>query len=108
MQAVQVEFHPQTVGDVTLDAAYMARPGAADIQLDLTLDYASNLALYPAFQAYFRSHTPPLLAIWGRRDLPEAEIVLLDAGHFALETHAAEIGDAVCRFLAPHAGGRPI
>lgn len=103
----------------TLDIAYMARPGAEDIQLDLILDYASNLALYPAFQAYFRAHTPPLLAIWGqndphflpagalafRRDLPTAEIVLLDAGHFALETHAAEIGAAVRRFLATHAKG---
>lgn len=104
----------------TLDTAYMARPGAADIQLDLILDYASNLALYPAFQAYFRAHTPPLLAIWGRndphflpagalafrRDLPEAEIVLLDTGHFALETHAAKVGEAMHRFLADHVGGR--
>ncbi len=99
----------------TLDIAYMARPGAEEIQLDLILDYAGNLALYPAFQAYFRAHRPPLLAIWGRhdphflpagalayrRDLPDAEIVLLDAGHFALETHAAEIGDAMRRFLTP-------
>ena len=99
----------------TLDIAYMARPGAEEIQLDLILDYAGNLALYPAFQAYFREHRPPLLAIWGRhdphflpagalayrRDLPDAEVVLLDAGHFALETHAAEIGDAMRRFLTP-------
>ena len=106
----------------TLDAAYMARPGAADIQLDLILDYARNLGLYPAFQAYFRSHTPPLLAIWGqhdphflpagalafRRDLPDAEIVLLDTGHFALETHSAEIGGAIRRFLAAHAAGLAI
>ncbi len=104
----------------TLDNAYMARAGADEIQLDLIQDYASNLALYPAFQAYFRAHTPPLLAIWGRndphflpagalafrRDLPEAEIVLLDTGHFALETHAAQIGDAIRRFLAAHAEGR--
>lgn len=103
----------------TLDTAYMARPGAEEIQLDLILDYASNLALYPAFQGYFRAHTPPLLAIWGRNDphflpagalafrgdLPEAEIVLLDTGHFALETHAAEIGEAILRFLANHVGG---
>ena len=99
----------------TLDIAYMARPGAEEIQLDLILDYAGNLALYPAFQAYFREHRPHLLAIWGRhdphflpagalayrRDLPDAEVVLLDAGHFALETHAAEIGDAMRRFLTP-------
>jgi pimeloyl-ACP methyl ester carboxylesterase len=105
----------------SLDNAYMARPGADEIQLDLILDYAGNLALYPAFHSYFRAHTPPLLAIWGRndphflpagalayrRDLPQAEIVLLDTGHFALETHAAEIGDAVKRFLAAHFGKRP-
>ncbi len=100
----------------TLDIAYMAMPGAAEMQLDLILDYASNLALYPAFQAYFRKHRPPLLAIWGRndphflpagalayrRDLPDAEVVLLDTGHFALETYASEIATAMRRFLAPH------
>ena len=105
----------------TLDIAYLARPGAADIQLDLILDYASNLALYPAFQTYFRTHTPPLLAIWGRhdphflpagalayqRDLPQAEIILLEAGHFALETHAADIGQAMRRFLAAHGFEQP-
>jgi pimeloyl-ACP methyl ester carboxylesterase len=104
----------------TLDIAYMARPGAQEIQLDLILDYASNLALYPAFQAYFRAHRPPLLAVWGRHDphflpagalayqcdLPEAEVILLDAGHFALETHAAEIGGAIRRFLADHGAGQ--
>jgi len=104
----------------TLDIAYMARPGAQEIQLDLILDYASNLALYPAFQAHFRAHRPPLLAIWGRhdphflpagarayqRDLPQAEIVLLEAGHFALETHAAEIGNSMRRFLAAHGVGQ--
>ena len=97
----------------TLDIAYMGRPGADEIQLDLILDYASNLALYPTFQAYFRTHRPPLLAIWGRndphfvpagalayrRDLPEAEVVLLDTGHFALETHAGEIAGAMLTFL---------
>ena len=105
----------------TLDNAYMARLGAEEIQLDLILDYAGNLALYPAFQAYFRAHTPPLLAIWGqndphflpagalayRRDLPQAEVVLLDTGHFALETHAAEIGAAMRRFLAINIGEAP-
>ena len=97
----------------TLDIAYMARPGAAEIQLDLILDYRANVALYPAFHAYFRDHRPPLLAIWGRndpffipagaeaykRDLPDAEIALLDTGHFALETHAADIGAAMIEFL---------
>ncbi|MFB6451248.1 alpha/beta fold hydrolase [Bradyrhizobium tunisiense] len=96
-----------------LDITYMARPGAEDIQLDLILDYRSNLALYPAFQAYFRKHRPPLLAAWGRhdpafvpagalaykRDLPDAEVHLLDAGHFALETHHREIAVIVRDFL---------
>ena len=97
----------------TLDIAYMARPGAEEIQLDLILDYRSNPKLYPAFQEYFRKHQPPLLATWGKndahflpagalaykRDLPDAEIHLLDAGHFALETHAAEIGRLMLDFL---------
>ena len=100
----------------TLDIAYMARPGADEIQLDLILDYRSNVALYPDFQAYFRAHRPPLLAAWGRhdahflpagaeayrRDLPEAEIHLLEAGHFALETHADEIAALMGEFLARH------
>ncbi|MGV6871896.1 alpha/beta fold hydrolase [Pseudochelatococcus sp. B33] len=96
-----------------LDIAYMARPGAEDIQLDLILDYRSNVALYPAFQSYFREHRPPFLAAWGRhdpaflpagamayrRDLPDAEIHLLDTGHFALETHAEEVAALVHQFL---------
>lgn len=96
-----------------LDIAYLARPGAAEIQLDLILDYRSNVALYPAFQRYFRDHHPPLLAVWGRhdpaflpagaeayrRDLPDAEVHLLDAGHFALETHHREIAGHVRAFL---------
>lgn len=97
-----------------LDIAYMARPGAEDIQLDLILDYRSNVESYPAFHRYFREHLPPLLAVWGRhdpafvpagaeayrQDLPEAEIHLLDAGHFALETHHREIAGHVRNFLA--------
>lgn len=97
----------------TLDNHYLARPGAHEIQLDLFLNYATNLDLYPEFQAYFRTHQPPLLAIWGRndpfflpagaeafkRDIPSADVRLLDAGHFALETHAAEIGAAIREFL---------
>ncbi|MCP3402138.1 MULTISPECIES: alpha/beta fold hydrolase [unclassified Bradyrhizobium] len=96
-----------------LDIAYMARHGAEDIQLDLILDYRSNVALYPAFQAYFRQHHPPLLAAWGRhdpafvpagalaykRDLPNAEVHLLDAGHFALETHHRAIAVIIRDFL---------
>ncbi|HEX4104700.1 MAG TPA: alpha/beta hydrolase [Rhizomicrobium sp.] len=97
----------------TLDIAYMARPGAEDIQLDLVLDYRSNVALYPAFQDYLRKHKPPLLAAWGkndahflppgalafRRDVPDAEVEFLDAGHFALETHAAQIAQLMLDFL---------
>jgi pimeloyl-ACP methyl ester carboxylesterase len=96
-----------------LDIAYMARPGAEEIQLDLFRDYRSNVALYPDFQSYFRAYRPPLLAAWGRhdpaflpagakayrRDLPDAEIHLLDTGHFALETHASEIAALMRRFL---------
>ncbi len=96
-----------------LDIAYMARPGAEEIQLDLIRDYRTNVALYPEFQAYFRAHRPPLLATWGRhdpafipagasaykRDLPDAEVHLLDAGHFALETHADEIATLIRHFL---------
>jgi pimeloyl-ACP methyl ester carboxylesterase len=97
----------------TLDIAYMSRPGADEIQLDLVLDYRSNVARYPAFQAYFREHQPPLLAVWGKhdpffippgaeaykRDLPEAEVHFLDTGHFALETHANEIAGYIRDFL---------
>ena len=97
----------------TLDLAYLARPGADEIQLDLVLDYRTNLERYPEFHAYFRAHQPPFLAAWGRndahfipagaeayrRDLPNAEIHLLDTGHFALETHAAEIGALIRAFL---------
>jgi len=93
----------------TLDNHYLARPAADEIQLDLFLDYASNIDLYPEFQAYFRTRQPPLLAIWGRndpfflpagaqafkRDIPAADVRLLDTGHFALETHADEIATAV-------------
>ena len=97
----------------TLDLHRMHRPGAEEIQLDLILDYQTNLALYPAFQRYFRDAQPPLLAVWGRRDpffkpagaeayhkdLPQAEIHLLETGHFALETHADEIAMLIRDFL---------
>jgi len=100
----------------TLDAALLARPGNADIQLDLFLDYRSNVAMYADFQSYFRTHHPPFLATWGKhdpfflpagaeafkRDLPDAEIHFYDTGHFALETHATEIGAAIRAFLARH------
>ncbi|MEM5338238.1 alpha/beta fold hydrolase [Paraburkholderia azotifigens] len=97
----------------SLDDYYMNRPGAHDIQLDLFGDYQSNVALYPAFQQYFRTHQPPLLAVWGKhdpfflppgaeaftRDLPNADVRFFDTGHFALETHAAEIAAAIAGFL---------
>ncbi|HUM12600.1 MAG TPA: alpha/beta hydrolase [Myxococcaceae bacterium] len=97
----------------TLDQALLDRPGQADIQLDLFLDYASNVALYPNFQAYLQSHKPPLLAIWGRndpffvpagaeafqRDDPHAVVQFLDTGHFALETHVEEIAGRMLEFL---------
>jgi pimeloyl-ACP methyl ester carboxylesterase len=102
----------------TLDAAMIARPGNMDIQLDLFLDYANNVKLYPAFQEYFRKSKPPLLAIWGkhdpffippgaeafRRDNPNATVQFLDTGHFALETHVEEIALAMRQFLAKTAG----
>lgn len=107
---------PATVApeSYTLDSALLARPGNAEIQLDLFRDYQSNLALYPAFQQYFRAHQPPLLALWGRndpfflpagahafqRDLPAAQVQLYDTGHFALETHHLEIGARIRDFLA--------
>jgi pimeloyl-ACP methyl ester carboxylesterase len=97
----------------TLDMALMERPGNKDIQLDLFLNYASNVALYPMFQEYFRKSKPPLLAIWGkndpffipagaeafRRDIPSAQVKMLDTGHFALETHVVEIATAMREFF---------
>ncbi len=97
----------------TLDHALLSRPGNAEIQLDLFRDYASNVALYPRFQVYFRTYRPPLLAVWGRndpfflpagaeaygRDNPNAVVQLLDTGHFALETHHREIAAAIRDFL---------
>jgi pimeloyl-ACP methyl ester carboxylesterase len=107
-----------------LDSALLARPGNDEIQLDLFLDYASNVALYPKFQEYFRTKQPPLLAVWGqsdpfflppgaeafKRDNPSAEVRFYDTGHFALETHAEEIASAIQDFLgrklAPQASAK--
>jgi len=97
-----------------LDSALLARPGNDEIQLDLFLDYASNVALYPKFQEYFRTKQPPLLAVWGKndpfflppgaeafkRDNPKAEVHFYETGHFALETHYGEIADAIRDFLS--------
>jgi pimeloyl-ACP methyl ester carboxylesterase len=98
----------------TLDSALLARPGNDEIQLDLFGDYKSNVALYPKFQDYFRTQRPPLLAVWGKndpfflpagaeafkRDNPRAEVHLLDAGHFALESRGSEIAAIIRDFLA--------
>ena len=98
----------------SLDNFYLARPGADEVQLDLLGDYKSNVALYPAFQQYFRTSRPPLLAVWGkndpfflppgaeafRRDIPGAVVRFFDTGHFALETHADEIAATICDFGA--------
>ena len=97
----------------TLDTALFERSGNKDIQLDLFLDYASNVRLYPKFQEYFRVKQPPLLAVWGKndpfflppgaeafkRDNPNAEVHFYDTGHFALETHHQEIAGAIRDFL---------
>jgi pimeloyl-ACP methyl ester carboxylesterase len=98
---------------IALDNYYLARPDADEVQLDLFGDYKSNVALYPAFQDYFRKHKPRLLAVWGKndpfflppgaeafkRDIPGADIRFFDTGHFALETHAGEIAAAISEFL---------
>jgi pimeloyl-ACP methyl ester carboxylesterase len=99
----------------SLDDFYLARPNADEVQLDLLKDYANNVALYPQFQEYFRKYQPPLLAVWGKndpfflpagaeafkRDIPKAQVHFYDTGHFALETHAAEIATMIRDFLAP-------
>jgi pimeloyl-ACP methyl ester carboxylesterase len=102
----------------SLDDFYLSRPRAEEIQLDLFKDYASNVALYPQFQEYFRKYQPPLLAAWGKndpfflpagaeafkRDLPKAAVQFFDTGHFALETHCREIADAIVPFLTGAVG----
>ena len=99
--------------DWALDWALLNRPGNIDLQLDLFGDYRTNVALYPKFQRFFRDWKPPTLIVWGRhdpffteagaraylRDIPDAELHLLDAGHFALETHGAEIARLMLDFL---------
>jgi pimeloyl-ACP methyl ester carboxylesterase len=99
----------------SLDNFYLARPGADEIQLDLFGDYRNNVAAYPRFHEYFRSHKPPLLAVWGKndpffvpagaeafkQDIPSATVRFFDTGHFALETHAPEIADEIRAFLGP-------
>src|ERR1700723_822131 len=98
---------------IELDQVLLDRPQSAEIQLDLITNYLTNIQLYPKFHEYFRAHRPPTLAVWGkndpfflpagaeayRRDNPEAKVVLLDTGHFALETHEPEIGEEIRSFL---------
>ena len=97
----------------TMDQARLDRPGNQEIQLDLFYDYRTNIPLYPEWQAYLRKHQPPTLVVWGKndqifvvdgadpykRDLPNAEIHLIDTGHFALETHGQEIAGLIRDFL---------
>jgi pimeloyl-ACP methyl ester carboxylesterase len=97
----------------TLDAAILARPGNADLQIDLKLDYKRNIDRYALYQAFFRERQPKLLAVWGkndpfftpqgaeafRRDIPAARVVLLDTGHFVLETEGDTVADEIRRFL---------
>ncbi|QQB38172.1 alpha/beta hydrolase [Achromobacter deleyi] len=98
---------------IALESHLVSRPGNAEVQLDLLLDYASNVEKYPAFQAYFRQYQPPLLAVWGKndpfflpagaeawkRDIPGADVRFYDTGHLALETHGVEIGGVIREFL---------
>jgi pimeloyl-ACP methyl ester carboxylesterase len=104
----------------TLDWSLLSRPGNIDLQLDLFGDYQSNVTLYPRFHAFFRTHRPPTLIVWGRydpffteagakaylRDIPNAELHLLDAGHFALETHGAEVASLIRKFFEKQAAVR--
>ena len=119
-QYVEGVPHPAAIAPegYTLDYALVSRPGNTDIQLDLFLDYANNVKLYPAFQQYFRTAKPPLLAIWGKhdpffippgaeaykRDNPNVTVQFLDTGHFALETHVEEVALAMREFLEKHVG----
>ncbi|KAL3491663.1 soluble epoxide hydrolase [Aspergillus germanicus] len=119
LEATKWQYEEGTTGLVapesySLDYALLQRPGNAEIQLDLFWDYQNNLTLYPRFHDYFRSSQVPLLAVWGkhdqifipagaeafRKDLPKAEVHLLNAGHFAVETETQEIGGLILDFLA--------
>ena len=95
------------------DQALLDRPGQKDIQLDLFYDYRTNVELYPKFQEFFRQRKPPTIIVWGKndkifppdgakpylRDLPNAELHLIDSGHFALEDHLDEIAPLIRKFL---------
>jgi pimeloyl-ACP methyl ester carboxylesterase len=97
----------------TLDQHFLDRPGRKQIQVDLALDYHTNLALYPTWQAWLRRQQPPLLVLWGRndpffleaggqaylKDVPSAELHLFETGHFALEEYASDIAPLIAVFL---------
>jgi len=99
---------------------FLDRPGNKEAQLDLFYDYQFNIPKYPAFQEYFRTHRPPTLIVWGKndeifgaagaeaykRDLPDAELHLLDTGHFALEEDGEAIAGHIRRFLGDHLSGK--
>lgn len=99
-----------------IDQALLDRPGNADIQLDMLHDYGTNPPLYPAFQAFFREYQPPTLIVWGKndvifpepgahpylRDLPKAEMHILDSGHFALEDKLDVMAPLINTFLDRH------
>ncbi|MGV8918945.1 MAG: alpha/beta fold hydrolase [Pseudomonas sp.] len=107
--------HPETINpDLWTDEfAFLSKPGEADIQINLFYDYRTNVASYPAWQAWLREHQPPTLVVWGKydpsfevaevaayqRDLPKAETHILDAGHFALDEKPDEIAGYVRGFL---------
>jgi pimeloyl-ACP methyl ester carboxylesterase len=97
----------------TSEYAFLTRPGMDRIQMELVYDYRSNVAAYPRWQAYLREHRPPTLVVWGKndplftvegalaiaREVPDAEVHLLNASHFALDEKCEPIADLVCRFV---------
>jgi pimeloyl-ACP methyl ester carboxylesterase len=103
-------YNPDTWTD---EFSFLSRPGQREIQAELLYDYRTNVATYPAWQAWLRAHRPPTLVVWGRndpsfigagaesfkRDLPEAEVHLLDAGHFALDERNDEIASLILQFM---------
>jgi len=117
-QYLHGETDPELVSPdaITLDIKLLERPGAREVQLQLFHDYRTNPPSYPAWQAFLRDRHPGVLAVWGRndqifgpdgarafaKDVPDAEIHLLDAGHFALETQAATVADLIRDFLPKH------
>jgi pimeloyl-ACP methyl ester carboxylesterase len=106
-------YNPDTWTD---EYAHLSKPGQHEIQAALLYDYRTNVTSYPAWQSWLREHRPPTLVVWGRndpsfiatggeaykRDLPDAEVHLLDAGHFALDEKNDEIASLILAFLAKH------